>query len=287
MTNYFSQSMSIRLGSAILYTAYGVVAYDWALTFGQEVELIWKQPFTIGTVLFAINRYLPFLDLSIGMHSLSHHHFSAQSCHKRFNAMIWLVVAGVIIAQLVLSLRTVAIWARRKLIIVILSITFCCTSIPLVAIAETLILPSLEFRDDVPGCQIASASNVIAIPYIAILISETVICFLSLLRTYQYLQHTDSTWIHHLHQQGFLFYCCMLVISLLNAMYPFFVQASAKYSLAFLQHAAHSVLCNHVIFLIMDQRKQLCLMNEEMTRSVALTTFFYDDMYSTNNNDNF
>ncbi|KAG2342232.1 hypothetical protein BDR05DRAFT_371907 [Suillus weaverae] len=34
------------------------VIYDWALTFGQEVELIWRQRWSLMTVLYLIVRYV-------------------------------------------------------------------------------------------------------------------------------------------------------------------------------------------------------------------------------------
>ncbi|KAG1811626.1 hypothetical protein EV424DRAFT_121081 [Suillus variegatus] len=35
-----------------------VVAYDWVLTLGQEIELIWRQRWSLMTVLYLIIRYI-------------------------------------------------------------------------------------------------------------------------------------------------------------------------------------------------------------------------------------
>ncbi|KAG2351971.1 hypothetical protein BDR07DRAFT_1440369 [Suillus spraguei] len=35
-----------------------VVTYDWVLTFGQEVELVWRQRWSLMTVLYLAVRYL-------------------------------------------------------------------------------------------------------------------------------------------------------------------------------------------------------------------------------------
>lgn len=35
-----------------------VAIYDWALTFGQEVELVWKQRWSLMTILYLIVRYI-------------------------------------------------------------------------------------------------------------------------------------------------------------------------------------------------------------------------------------
>ncbi|KAG2075497.1 hypothetical protein BDR04DRAFT_1091756 [Suillus decipiens] len=35
-----------------------VVVYDWVLTLGQEIELIWTQPWSFMTVLYLVTRYI-------------------------------------------------------------------------------------------------------------------------------------------------------------------------------------------------------------------------------------
>ncbi|KAG1900347.1 uncharacterized protein F5891DRAFT_312395 [Suillus fuscotomentosus] len=42
---------SYRLGSYFVVAAFVAVIYDWALTFGQEVELIWRQRWSSWTVI--------------------------------------------------------------------------------------------------------------------------------------------------------------------------------------------------------------------------------------------
>lgn len=46
-----------RISSYYTVAAYLVLMYDWTLTFGQEVELIWRQRWSPMTVLYLIVRY--------------------------------------------------------------------------------------------------------------------------------------------------------------------------------------------------------------------------------------
>ncbi|KAG1798107.1 uncharacterized protein HD556DRAFT_219273 [Suillus plorans] len=48
---------SYRVSSYFIVAAYVGVIYDWALTFGQEVELILRQRWSLTTVLYVIVRY--------------------------------------------------------------------------------------------------------------------------------------------------------------------------------------------------------------------------------------
>lgn len=49
---------SIRVYSYFIAASSVVVAYDWALTFGQEVELVWRQRWSFTTALFLCVRYI-------------------------------------------------------------------------------------------------------------------------------------------------------------------------------------------------------------------------------------
>lgn len=39
--------------------------YDYAITFGMEVELIWMSPWNVMKILYLIQRYMPFVDSAI------------------------------------------------------------------------------------------------------------------------------------------------------------------------------------------------------------------------------
>jgi len=47
-----------------------VVAYDWALTFGQEVDLVWRQRWSSMTALFLCLRYIGVLYAAVFVFSI-------------------------------------------------------------------------------------------------------------------------------------------------------------------------------------------------------------------------
>ncbi|KAG1796234.1 uncharacterized protein HD556DRAFT_1360098 [Suillus plorans] len=46
------------ISSYFQVAACAAVVYDWGLTFGQELELIWRQRWSLMTVLYLVARYL-------------------------------------------------------------------------------------------------------------------------------------------------------------------------------------------------------------------------------------
>ncbi|KAG1738374.1 uncharacterized protein EDB91DRAFT_457133 [Suillus paluster] len=49
---------SARFNSYFLVAACAAVIYDWVLTFEEEIELIWRQRWSLITVLYLVIRYI-------------------------------------------------------------------------------------------------------------------------------------------------------------------------------------------------------------------------------------
>ncbi|KAG2034937.1 hypothetical protein BDR03DRAFT_551619 [Suillus americanus] len=58
---------SYRIASYFIVAASAGVMYDWALTFGHEVELIWRQNWSLMTGLYLSARYLGIIYTVIGL----------------------------------------------------------------------------------------------------------------------------------------------------------------------------------------------------------------------------
>ncbi|CAA7269369.1 unnamed protein product [Cyclocybe aegerita] len=271
---------SVRSGRAVIFASLTVMAYDYVCTLEKEINYVWKQPFMMGCLLFYINRYLPFVVLMLAI-SIMLPDVDPETCYVRFKVICCLVMLSFIVSQIILILRTYAMWGRKRWVLICLLCTgvFCLS--PSIVITLAVVVPALHFepvRIDGPGCRVTAASNLIAVPYLLILISETVVVGLTLVRTYKYLRYSNSTWIHQLHQQGLLFYGYMFIITISNTIYPFLVPSHQKNNLAMIQHMAHSLLCSRVIFLILEQREKLTMTHATTVpnRSLVLSTVMFD-----------
>ncbi|KAG2107474.1 uncharacterized protein F5147DRAFT_206170 [Suillus discolor] len=60
-----------RFASYFPVAAFVAVTYDWSLTFGQEVELIWRQRWSLMTVLYLSVRYLGILYAAMSILGMS------------------------------------------------------------------------------------------------------------------------------------------------------------------------------------------------------------------------
>lgn len=58
---------SYRTASYFIVAASAGVMYDWALSFGHEVDLIWRQHWSLMTALYLSTRYLGIVYAAIGL----------------------------------------------------------------------------------------------------------------------------------------------------------------------------------------------------------------------------
>jgi hypothetical protein len=112
---FFQSILYIKIASGAL------LVYDYLCTLDLEVAYVWAGPWTLGTFLFILNRYLPFVDIFILIQLLAGNP-SPETCVTYSKVATWFMVTGVIISEIILMLRTYALWeCRRSILIALIS----------------------------------------------------------------------------------------------------------------------------------------------------------------------
>lgn len=111
---------SYRTASYFIVAASAGVMYDWALSFGHEVDLIWRQHWSLMTALYVSTRYLGIVYAAIGLliyvPTIS---LTDAGCHIVYvisNSMITVVNA---ILGVIMIARLHAMYQRREMLIVL------------------------------------------------------------------------------------------------------------------------------------------------------------------------
>ncbi|KIM37494.1 hypothetical protein M413DRAFT_448541 [Hebeloma cylindrosporum] len=230
-----------------------LLIYDLLCTLDQEVAYAWAFPWSTGTFLFFLNRYLPFVDTFLSL-KLKLTMNSPETCLTHYTVVTWFTVAGIILSEVVLLLRTYAIWGGNRSVLIILCISSALTFIPAIIVTEIELRSLRYIPTEVLGCRLGAASSIIIVAYIALAFFETVVAILTGVRAYQTLRHSEARWIIQLYQEGLLFYLYCLSISLANVLVPIFAPRFFSNWLATPQRVVHSVVANRVLLLIFKQK---------------------------------
>ncbi|KAK0447463.1 uncharacterized protein EV420DRAFT_876668 [Desarmillaria tabescens] len=247
---------------SLFFTSYSqtacatVLIYDILLLLPTEIKYVWlPRPLHPRLLLFALNRYSPLVDTALSINWLLQTATPAL-CRRFLTTVSPFVLIGIFTSQVILMIRTYAMWDRRR------TIFWCFVGIGVFSfIPGTLcIVISLKTTQFVtlsgePGCLNLSSTNIMAVAYILMLVADTIIALLTLLKGVEHLRRSSHPFLTELYASGMLFYVCIFFISLANILVPVWVPGLTA-SLGCFQRIFHSVLCNRVMLLIFKQRRR-------------------------------
>ncbi|TDL19160.1 hypothetical protein BD410DRAFT_900367 [Rickenella mellea] len=174
----------VDLFSLTLASTGTLLVYDYLITFEREAKHVWTQRWTWSKILFMLNRYTPFTDTFIALY-LHTKQTSASECVKGFTAFTWLTLFGVLIAEFVLMMRTCALWAMKRSILLGLTIVVLVLFPPAVVISQ-LEIKSLAYAGSPYGCiQTKPPSKIVVWLFFLLVISETILVILTVTRVWK------------------------------------------------------------------------------------------------------
>ncbi|KAJ8075815.1 hypothetical protein PM082_021447 [Marasmius tenuissimus] len=265
-----------------------LLVYDYFCTLDEEVVYVWSRPWSFGSIIFLFNRYLPFIDTFLSI-DVFFGRPNPKECLARTTTIVWLMYVGIAFSEIILILRTYALWERKRSILLVLGST---TMIAIISGAICLQKQneSLVFAPTMgPGCHIIKADNIAFISYIVLLFTETIIAVLTLVKGYHDLRRTRSPWVVQLYQHGILFYVYLLALSLGNILTGVINPRMGTW-LASPQRVLHSLLSSRVLIVMfsgqpasegMSQRTPAFSLTSSAIVSADLMPFDDDETVST------
>ncbi|KAG2341206.1 hypothetical protein BDR05DRAFT_462451 [Suillus weaverae] len=128
---------SFRLSGYFTFASSTALIYDWILTFGQEVELIWRQRFSSMTILYLSVRYIgiPYYIINIMMSSSVTDAVSA----NLYSTLNWINVIVAAMLDIIMLARLHAMYQRSRTMLIFLTIIFLVVNIACGVIAAVVL----------------------------------------------------------------------------------------------------------------------------------------------------
>lgn len=226
--------------------------YDYFLTLGMEVDLVWSSNWSLMNVLFIAQRYLPFLDAAV-LCFLPQFSTTIAPSHCRILGIIrgLLMVTGIGLSELILTLRAWAVWDRNGRLGAALSVFFCAT-VAASFVVMTIFLLGLEFSNkpypSFQGCFITSSNQLVYINWVILMIYEAVLLMLMLIRGIAAYRWGGRSALHRVvYGEGIAFYICIFVLSTLNVVVLNTLSANYLDFLSSVERCLHSILTSRVL----------------------------------------
>ncbi|KAL0571854.1 hypothetical protein V5O48_010106 [Marasmius crinis-equi] len=120
-----------RLISYFDVCSIALLTYDWLLNLDSEIRYIWRHPSSkrLLQVLFLIQRYLPFFDTAI-IYQFYFHSSDPNTCDLTATIFAWCLISGLVICEIILAFRLIAIWQGSKVFQACLAVFFFACWVP-------------------------------------------------------------------------------------------------------------------------------------------------------------
>ncbi|KII91149.1 hypothetical protein PLICRDRAFT_496837 [Plicaturopsis crispa FD-325 SS-3] len=101
-----------------------ITLYDHVITIDEEVELIWRKPWSVSTILYLIVRYCGDTTFIVGSAVFLSNGLPASVCYRYFLFQSWVSTPVVWTMQLVMQMRVFALYGRSKKIAALTGLLF-------------------------------------------------------------------------------------------------------------------------------------------------------------------
>ncbi|KAJ3481070.1 hypothetical protein NLI96_g7911 [Meripilus lineatus] len=129
----------MRIETSTNVAAAALLLYDCVLTLHSEAAYIWPTRFNFVKALFFLTRYMAFADVAFVLYYQLMPNIDVDGCRMAYDISGWLILAGIVIAETILIVRTWAIWGRSLKVALILCGIGLSEAIPAIVIEEVFL----------------------------------------------------------------------------------------------------------------------------------------------------
>jgi len=240
----------------LFISAGAIFLYDWVLTLHLEVKLIWFSRWSYTKVLFLVLRYMTFVSVWMSIINVSFLGRTQEVCRRTSPVQTWFLLMGIFVSEVILAVRTWAVWRQNKFIGFGLSaLTIAHLVVQCVMLSRYT--PSLGYAPPpypgFRGCFVTKASGLLWVNYTAMAIVEAIVLALmavSAVRSYR--RGSNGELSHIIHRDGIQLYIYLLLISVTNVVIMKALPFEDTVLLAFLQQMIYPVLTARIVLNIRD-----------------------------------
>jgi len=235
----FSKYLNVAALAAFLF--------DYFLTLSSEVHHVWGRKWEISRIIFTTSRYLPFIPSAIIVHSV----FYGQKCDTN-NIQDVIYNVGIVSAELILVLRTYALWERSRRVLAILmalGVVFCTAAM----VIRTKVTFSLPGDSEWPyawysyGCTSPTWRNS-AFELSFLMAFEIILQCMNTWRKFRTYRDVQSQTLNTLYWDGIMYMFGVILLTTTNVAVIAAAPIASIPALETAQVAIHSVLASRIFF---------------------------------------
>ncbi|KAG1847954.1 hypothetical protein C8R48DRAFT_413448 [Suillus tomentosus] len=241
-----------------------ILAFDFCITFSEEVRWTWFRPWDVIRVIFVISRYLPFA--GVGMIAYDALGVSNQCTSILEESIIH--ITSMVAAEALLVIRTWAFWQKSKRLLIGISVYVVLLIAANIAVdlSPTVLIPGEE--PPLGTCYFESPRSS-AIQYIFLAMFESMILTLTVYKRFHDYKNFQSGIIVTLYHDDVFYTLCILAVTLANVITGAALPSAYSNMFDTLQVVSHSVLASRILFRLRHSNERV----RQPSTSVAMMEF--------------
>ncbi|EIM82431.1 uncharacterized protein STEHIDRAFT_124554 [Stereum hirsutum FP-91666 SS1] len=215
MGDVSTQAFQLQAVKYVQVASLTLLVHDAIICVDSEVRLIWSTPWSVPKVLYLVSRYSPFLDTLIDIYDYLAPHPSPHVCYITYSVGSVLTAVGVAISEIILFVRTWALWDRNSKLLYAFSALWI-AGFTVVCWAVATFVKSIVFGyraaplDRVAGCFMAVVDPTVFLCFVTLLIVELVLVSLTVWKGVKLLRQSHlSPLMRSFYRESILFYLAL------------------------------------------------------------------------------
>ncbi|KAL0569312.1 hypothetical protein V5O48_012657 [Marasmius crinis-equi] len=154
-----------------------ILTYDVLLNLNVEMQHMWRKKWSFITILYLVQRYLPFFDTTILVlhHSLGEG-LSISYCELNYRIDGWSFFIGIVLSEVLLTVRLWAVWKRSIPVAIGLVAFFLGCWVPCCVLFNTFLYSTQFVKPPLPnsrGCFIAGGSHILYLCWVLMMVYDS------------------------------------------------------------------------------------------------------------------
>jgi len=234
--------------------------WDYILTFRMEVDLVWKSKWNFMKGLYLLQRYSPFIDTTwLVLYYQTGGGLTKVACRNLYYGAGATTIVGLAASDMILTLRTWAVWNRNQRLSIILPILYVLVWGSCFVIL-VICINSITFGDPPypgsTGCFLMDANQNILffLLWVQLFVWNALVLMLMLVPAVQaYRSGGNRALTRAVYRDGVIYYLYLFVLSFINVVVVRTLPPQYQQLLLSLQRVLHSMLTSRVLLHIRAQ----------------------------------
>jgi len=232
------------------------LVYDTVLTLDDEIVHVWWTKWTFIKCLYISSKYLAFVDGVLVLLFLFDTELQHTTCLTLYSATTYVILVGIVLAEIILLMRTCALWGLSRYILwYLVAIDFGAATLAIVKLRSTYHIDKLSFVPSpiptIRPCFAVFNDNVVDnvyIDFICVMAAELNVLLLTFWRGFVHWKRSTSPLINIFYRDGAVYLLSLLGISTVNVVFLVTQNSNFYWNMMLEpQRIVHAILSAHLI----------------------------------------